>query len=223
MIVAPPVHDSRTDSFVEGVFVYAPEVEAKIPIGSPDFIRFEQSLRGANVASLLFKIDGMVGDIEKDSLWRGIHTRIKTPEDLALYLSGHIKIETLGATASRKVTYLHPDPVFAVRFLKMLRKVDDQIIRVSVKTETETKIEWLKEEFKKTLNPDHRQALAQLLMTEERRRMLLSLETPYAVSVVEEASALPEPAVPNRPFIFLTMIMIGAIGGVFLALLKTEK
>ena len=57
MIVAPPSHDSRTDSFVEGVFVYAPDVEARIPTGSPEFIRFEQSLRGAAVANLVFKMD----------------------------------------------------------------------------------------------------------------------------------------------------------------------
>lgn len=223
MIVAPPSHDSRTDSFVEGVFVYAPEVEAKIPTGSPDFIRFEQSLRGSNVANLLYNIDGMVDQIEKDSLWRGVHTQVDTPEELALYLASHITIETLGATASRKITYRHPDPAFAVKLLTMLRKADDQIIRTSVKSETETKIEWLKEEFKKTLNPEHRKALAQLLMTEERRRMLLSLDIPYALSIVEEAAALPKPAVPNRMFIVLSMIFIGGICGAFLALLKEGK
>lgn len=223
MIVAPPAHDSRTDSFVEGVFVYAPEVEAKIPTGSPDFIRFEQSLRGASVANLLFKMDGLAEKMAEDTLWRGLHGRISSPQDMTFYLSTHIKIESLGATASRKITYRHPDAAFAIKLLTILRKADDQIIRTSVKSETETKIEWLKEEFKKTLNPDHRQALSQLLMTEERRRMLLSLETPYAVSVVEEAASLPYPVVPNKPLIFLMMIMVGMVAGAFFALFKTAK
>ncbi len=68
MIVAPPVHDSRTDSFVEGVSVYAPNIEAKIPTGSPDFIRFEQSLRGASVANLLFQMDGIAKKIGEDGI-----------------------------------------------------------------------------------------------------------------------------------------------------------
>ncbi len=89
MIVAPPSHDSRTDSFVEGVFVYAPDVEARIPTGSPEFIRFEQSLRGAAVANLIFKMDHMVDKISEDSLWRGVTTTIKSPQDLSLYLTNH--------------------------------------------------------------------------------------------------------------------------------------
>lgn len=223
MIVAPPSHDSRTDSFVEGVFVYAPEVEAKIPTGSPDFIRFEQSLRGAAVANLLFKMDGMTAQISKDTTWRGLSRGITTPEDLAHYLDDHITIETLGATSSRKITYRHPDPEFAVKLLTMIRKADDQIIRTSMKTETETKIDWLKSEFQKTLNPDHKRALAQLLMSEERRRMLLSLDTPYAVSVVEEASASSQAAVPNRMIIAVILVVVGAICGAIVALIKTES
>lgn len=223
MIVAPPSHDSRTDSFVEGVFVYAPEVEAKIPTGSPDFIRFEQSLRGAAVANLLFKMDGMTAQISKDTTWRGLSRSITTPEDLAHYLDNHITIETLGATSSRKITYRHPDPEFAVKLLTMIRKADDQIIRTSMKTETETKIDWLKSEFQKTLNPDHKRALAQLLMSEERRRMLLSLDTPYAVSVVEEASASSQAAVPNRMMIAVILVVVGAICGAIVALIKTES
>ncbi|OFW90163.1 MAG: hypothetical protein A3B66_03730 [Alphaproteobacteria bacterium RIFCSPHIGHO2_02_FULL_46_13] len=220
MIVAPPSHDSRTDSFVEGVFVYAPDVEARIPTGSPEFIRFEQSLRGAAVANLIFKMDHIVDRIGEDSLWRGVSNTIKSPQDLALYLSHHIQVETMGATASRKITYRHPDPEFATKLLVMIRKADDQIIRTSVKAETETKIEWLKTEFSKTLNPDHRQALAQLLMSEERRRMLLSLETPYAVNVVEEAASTPRPVVPNRPMILVMLVLVGAACGAVYTLVK---
>lgn len=213
MIVAPPSHDSRTDSFVEGVFVYAPNVEAHIPTGRPEFIRFEQSLRGAAVSTLIFKMDHMVDKISEDSLWRGLSNRIKSPEDLSVYLYHHIQIEPIGATPSRKITYRHPDPEFAAKLLIMLRKADDQIIRTSIKAETETKIEWLKTEFAKTLNPDHRQALAQLLMSEERRRMLLSLETPYAVNVVEEASSTPSPVIPNAPLTFVLLTLVGSLCG----------
>lgn len=220
MIVAPPSHDSRTDSFVEGVFVYAPDVEARIPTGSPEFIRFEQSLRGAAVANLIFKMDHIVDQIGDDSLWRGSSNTIKTPQDLSLYLTQHIQVETMGATSSRKITYRHPDPEFAAKLLVMLRKADDQIIRTSVKAETETKIEWLKTEFAKTLNPDHRQALAQLLMSEERRRMLLSLETPYAVNVVEEAASTPRPVVPNRPMILVMLLFVGVACGAIYTLIR---
>ncbi len=129
----------------------------------------------------------------------------------------------MGATSSRKVTYRHPDPEFAVKLLTILRKADDQIIRTSVKSETETKIDWLKTELQKTLNPDHRQALAQLLMTEERHRMLLSLETPYAVSVVEESSANPRIVFPHKSILFVMMVMVEVMAGAIVSLLKIEK
>ena len=223
MIVAPPSYDSRTNSFVEGVLVYAPEMEARIPTGNPEFIRFEQSMRGTAVASLLFKMDNIVTQIKNDSLWRGLTNDIQTPQDLALYLQRNIKIEPMGATSSRKMTYRHADPEFASKLLVLIRKADDQIIRTSVKAETETKIAWLKTEFAKTLNPDHRQALAQLLMSEERRRMLLSLETPYAVNVIEEAASTPRPVVPHRAFILVMIMGIGAICGAVYVLMKDAR
>jgi len=223
MIVAPQLRDSRTDSFIEGVLVYAPDVEAKIPIGSPEFIRFEQSLRGATVSSLVLSIDGIVQKISDDGVWRGSGQIIKTAEELSLYLQKNIKIETIGATTSRKITYRHPDSEFGVKLLILMRKVGDQIIRTSVKTETEKKIEWLKTELNKTLNPDHRQALVQLLMSEERRRMLLSLDTPYAVNVVEEAASSPRPVTPNRPITIVLLIVIGAICGSVVSLLTKKN
>lgn len=223
MIVAPPLHDTRTNSFVDGVMVYAPDIAARIPTGSPEFIRFEQSLRGVAVANLLFRMDNLANKIGEDTTWRGTSDTILTAEDLSLVLQKNIQIEPIGTTASRKISYRHPDPEFAVKLLVLMRKVDDQIIRTSVKAETETKIEWLKTEFQKTLNPDHRAALVQLLMSEERRRMLLSLETPYAVNVVEEASATPRPVVPNHPFIFLAMSMVGGLCGVIVALIYGQK
>lgn len=223
MIVAPPLHDTRTNSFVDGVMVYAPDIAARIPTGSPEFIRFEQSLRGVAVANLLFRMDNIANKVGEDTLWRGMSGTISTAEDLSLALQKNIQIEPIGTTASRKITYLHPDPEFAVKLLVLMRKVDDQIIRTSMKAETETKIEWLKTEFQKTLNPDHRAALVQLLMSEERRRMLLSLDTPYAVNVVEEASASPRPVIPNHPLIFLAMALVGALCGAITALIYGQK
>jgi hypothetical protein len=223
MIVAPPLHDTRTQSFVDGVMVYAPDVAAHIPTGNPEFIRFEQSLRGVAVSKVLFRMEGVVSKIEEASLWRGFSNRIESPEDLSVYLKKNIRSEPIGVTASRGIRYRHPDPEFAVKLLVLLRKVDDQIIRTSIKSETETKIEWLKTEFQKTLNPEHRQALVQLLMSEERRRMLLSLETPYAVNIVEEASASPRPVVPNRTIIFLMMGFAGGLCGALMAVIAFQK
>ena len=223
MIVAPPLYDTRTNSFVDGVMVYAPDVAARIPTGNPEFIRFEQSLRGVAVANLLFRMDNVVTKVSEDTIWRGGSRQIETPEGLSLVLQKNVRIEPIGTTASRKITYRHPDPEFAVRLLVLMRKVDDQIIRTSVKAETETKIEWLKSEFGKTLNPDHRAALVQLLMSEERRRMLLSLDTPYAVNVVEEASASPKPVIPNKPIIFILMGFIGCICGAIISLMLSYK
>lgn len=223
MIVAPAIAEDLSESFVENVMVRAPSVEAQIPTGSPNFIRFEQSFRGHGVAGVVIRMDGIKDQIIKDTLWRGAGLNLTTPEELVLYLNREVKIEPIGVTTSRRIIYRHPDPAFAVRFLGLLRKVDDQLIRTSVREETSNRIEWLKKELKDTFNPDHRQALTRLLLIEERRLMLLSLDAPYAVSVVEEAAASPKPVVPHKFLICLMMTFLGFVAAAVLILFFPDR
>lgn len=122
-----------------------------------------------------------------------------------------IRFDPISATESFRVIYRHPDSVNGVRLLRSLVKITDQLIRLDVRKDVDARVNWLKRELKSTLNPEHRQALTRLLMAEERRRMLLSIETPYAVSVVEEATSSPRPVSPNKFLLFPVLIGLGVL------------
>jgi len=214
MIVAPVSEDQLRAGFVEGRFVTAPAREVQVPLGAPDFIRFEQSLRGAAVASLFFSMESVRPKLVEDTMWRWGENRFERYEDVMVYLGRAVSIDPVGVTASRRITYRHPDPDFAAHMLQLIRKIDDQLIRVAVRNQTDEKIQWLKNELKKTLNPDHRTAIAELLMMEERRMMLLTLDAPFAVDVIEDAAVLPRPVVPNVYLILGVSSILGMLGGV---------
>lgn len=213
MIVGPTDNEKYTTAFIsndEGDV--APQKNIIHPTDS-NFIRFEQSLRGFRVASLLFQMDDVRTKLEGDSLWRGFVSSLKVDEDLALYLENHIKIEPVGSSNNLKITYRHPDPAFAARLLMLLRKANDQLIRNQDKEAAIKRIDWFKDALKKSFNPDHRQALARMLMVDERRVMVLSLDQPYAAQVIEEAAAWARPVVP-RPMLYIVVCtLLGALLG----------
>ncbi|HNQ91834.1 MAG TPA: hypothetical protein PKI93_02775 [Alphaproteobacteria bacterium] len=198
MIVAPPRQGAESVNFlVEDLPQVLAPMAGQATSRDGEYIRFKQSLRGPAVASVLIKLDGMVKGINDKSLMRGGSGSLSDAREVAHHLAWSIDLDPLADTESLRLVYHHPDPEFGLKLLRNLVKIDDQLIRLDVRKDVEARIDWLKRELKATLNPEHRQALTRLLMAEERRRMLLSIETPYAVSVIEDATASPVPVSPK--------------------------
>lgn len=198
MIIAPPRQGAESVNFlVEDVPQVLSPMAGQATSHDGEYVRFGQSLRGPAVASVLIKMEGMTSGINNKSLLRGGHGELAAAREVAHHLGRSINLEPLSDTESLRLVYHHPDAEFGMRLLRNLVKIDDQLIRLDVRKDVEARIDWLKRELKSTLNPEHRQALTRLLMAEERRRMLLSIETPYAVSVIEDATASPEPVSPK--------------------------
>jgi uncharacterized protein involved in exopolysaccharide biosynthesis len=220
MIVSPSAQDTRMTSFIDG---YQPNTSPHKAEVYPDFIRFEQSLRGVAVAALLLKMPPIKQELEQDGLWRFSKQNFSKAEELSQYLQRHVDIDPLGSTMSRRISIRHPNRDFSVQLLTLMRKTSDQLIRQSIQSDTNIRIEWLKAELQKTLNPTHRQSLVQLLMAEERKRMLLSLETPYAITVVEEAFATPKPISPNKTILISLSIVVGVLMGAIWSLFLSYR
>lgn len=188
-----------------------------------EFIRFEQVVRETTVATILAKYEGILDQVGQDRLFRLMPERAVPAAGLADYLSRHIKIEPIGTTASRRITYSHPDPDFAVRVLKHLHKIADETIRQKSGADTEERISWLQKEIHQAANPDHRQALASLLMAQERRRMLVVMDQPYAAELIEPPAAGAKPAWPSMPLVVAALILLGGMAGFFISLCRRER
>ena len=150
----------------------------------------------------------VVTDINKT-----LQDKIETPEELAIYLERNVRIDPLGATPLRRLSYLHPNPDFASALLRKLHLVADQMIRRDRRRQSQSRIDYLQNSLRKTTNPDHRKGITNLLMQQEHIQMLANLDEAYAAIVVEPASTLPKPAWPNKPLSFAVALFIGLMLG----------
>ena len=179
---------------------------------STDFYRFVYTAKGASVAAILLKDKSVLAGIAKDGRWSG-QGKDWTADELAEYLDRHVKVEHLGTTPLRRLSYRHPDPAFAAAFLRKIHLVADQLIRRDRRRQSESRIGYLEEALQKTVNPDHRKGIANLLMQQEHIRMLANLDEAYAAIVVEPASATPRPDWPRKPMVLGVLAFAGMLCG----------
>lgn len=212
MIVAP------ADGYALGDYASAIEHDriAALPFWRPkdregastDFYRFAHTLRGPMAASILIKDDSVLVGINK-----GKKQKISTAEELSIYLMRHVRIDPLGATPLRRISYTHPDKEFASALLRKLHLVADQMIRRDRRRQSQSRIEYLQNALRKTTNPDHRKGITNLLMQQEHIQMLANLDEAYAAIVVEPASSSPKPTWPNKPLVWSVAVFLGLMSG----------
>ncbi len=184
---------------------------------STDFYRFIHTLRGPSASVILMKDSNVLSGINKT-----LKKDIKTSEELAVYLEKTLRVDPLGATPLRKMSYHHPNPEFATALLRKIHLVADQMIRRDRRHQSQSRIDYLENSLAKTVNPDHRKGITNLLMQQEHIKMLANLDEAYAAIVVEPASSSPKPTWPNKPLIFFISCALGFFFG-FLAWSLSRK
>jgi hypothetical protein len=178
---------------------------------STDFHRFIYTVKGPAVAAILLKDPAVLSGIAKDAMWTK-DAKEWSAEALADYLSRKIRIEHLGATPLRRISYAHEDAAFAAVFLRKIHLVADQLIRRDRRRQSESRITYLQDTLQKTVNPDHRRGIADLLTQQEHIQMLANLDEPYAAIVVEPPTSTPRPVWPDRALLLAGFSLLG--GGV---------
>ncbi len=228
MIVSPanPINGAESSSLLADDNLFALRyVMQRVGSGSSsDFVRFENSFAGVPVAAALLKREdvrrGLAQDraasfLPVDTLW--------SPEKFAVYIQKRVKVDPVGATALRSMSYYHPNAEFAAKFLGLLHVTTDQMIRQNIREKTEERVQYLKKAIQETYNPEHKRALTTLLMEQERLRMLVSIENDYSAEVVEPASSSYKPVWPDRALIYVLLIVAGMFGGFLIAGTRYER
>jgi uncharacterized protein involved in exopolysaccharide biosynthesis len=189
-------------------------VQRGVVSGSADFLRFENTIGGASAAAKLLADEKIKRGLALDAAFSNSEAKTDwTPEELAEYIDKRVKIEPVGASALRRVSYLHPSREFGIYMLHRLHRLADDAIRASVREEAEARIAYLQQQSDKTVNPDHRRALTGLLMEQERLLMLASIDQPYAASIIEPPSASSKPYWPDALMIVPVLMFAGALLG----------
>ena len=184
------------------------------PGDSSDFMRFESILDEPSVAAKLLARPDIAAGLAKAKRWIAAPAPgLSTPARLAAWLSNRVDVEPVGQTRLKRITFRHPDPVFAARFLQALYDTADTLIRDELEARTAKRIAYLNRVLSIEQNPDHRRALTKLLMDQEQIAMVLAVHEPFAAQMAEPPAAAPKPAWPRKSVVLPACLLIGALGG----------
>lgn len=175
------------------------------------FLRFENSYYGARVAGILFQNAELLEGLKQDKAFKT--SKGFTPKnaaELSLYIKKRVKIEPVSGTPLRKLIYLHTDPVFATRFLSHIYTVSDELIRAQSLKDVLARISYLNETMQNTTDSEHRRVLTDILMTQERIRMLVSIDQPFSAAIIEPPSSLANTAWP-LPKVFIPLFLFAGL------------
>lgn len=189
---------------------------------STDFYRFIYTIQGTAAASILLKDQSVLAGIARDGSFSRKADQW-SPEELADYLTRKIKVEHLGTTPLRRISYNHPDPAFAASFLRKIHLVADQLIRRDRRHQSESRIEYLEKTLQKTANPDHRKGITDLLMQQEHIQMLANLDEPYAAIIVEPPASTPKPVWPDKTLLMALFVFLGGVTGYVARMYRHER
>lgn len=184
------------------------------PGDSSDFMRFETILRGPTVSAALLQDQSLQPGVNADRRWAFQGERnIDDPSALSAYLNKKVRIEPVGNTPMRRITYHHADPQFGRQLLLALYGQTDGLIRDEIRTKTDARIAWLKKTLFSSSDPEHRRMLTTLLMEQEQVRMILALDEPFAAALAEPPAVSSKPVWPDKALLFAVFALMGAATG----------
>jgi hypothetical protein len=214
MTVAPAAPMQSVQKISEGLSYTGQNVTAAENKQDQNFQQFQAVARGATLSTLLLRNSAMEMGLNADRSFRfGAQAQAWSPESLAEYIARNVKFLPVGETDLRVMRYMHPDPVFAKEFLRRIAALADGLIRHDVRTAANERIAYLQNELSKNLNPEHRRALTDLLMEQERLRVMVSIDQPYAAVVVEDAFSSSRARWPDAMLVFPAFMAAGAFIG----------
>jgi uncharacterized protein involved in exopolysaccharide biosynthesis len=185
--------------FLQGVFhrEWDPDTKTWHPAGVTGYIK-----------SFVFVIFGMPGYQPPDG------------ERLYNYLQDNLDITTNFETNFVTLSYDNPDPKFAQRFVDLVHRDSDSILREGAKQDSEQRIRYVEEELKTTTTNDARSVLIAMLSTEKQKAMLVNADRYYVADVVDPSAQTTLPSWPNVPVVLALALFFGLFAGSALVLAK---
>lgn len=195
-------------------YVRAPGSDAASADGFSNFTRFEAMMRGASVSRLLLRdkrvIDGLLAD--KAFVFSDGYRELQ-PAELAGYIEERVQIDPFGETTLKALVYRHGDPVFAAYFLQQIHRISDQLIRADMRGQVDQRIGYLERVIGKTMNPEQRRIMTNLLLEQERLRMMVSMDAPVAAAVIEPSAAGARAVWPDAYLLYGGLGLLGLMIG----------
>jgi hypothetical protein len=139
------------------------------------------------------------------------------PGRLALYLDKSIVVTDFGENDLKQLTYLTPNPEFGKYLLNRIYEAADDEMKENTLRRAERYIRYLERRLQTVTVTEHREALTQLLIDQERTRMTIDPDLPFAMQVVTPALASDAPTTPAIAPTIAIFLLAGASLGALLA------
>jgi len=216
---AAPMTGAETSSMLanDDLFALRFLVQRLGPGQGSDFQRFENIYTGPSVAAILLSDQKILQGLRSDKSYVfAAPEQNWSPEKLSAYLKKRTRLEPVGTSNARRMVYFHQDGAFAKYMLSAIHHIADGLIRRDIREDSRARVDYLRSAIADTSNPEHRRTLTTLLMEQERLLMLVSIDQPYAASVVEPAAIGVKPEWPDTKLVYLAAALVCALLG-FLA------
>lgn len=214
MIVAPAIPMGQGLHMSSSISEGSGQVQPDDLQSSAAFLRFEHIYDGASVASILINDDKLLAALAFDRpfVFSSVETQWNA-QSLSEYLQKRVRLEPVSGSPLRKLTYYHPNKDFSITMITHIHRIADEIIRARILREVSERILYLNNALSTVNNPDHRRNLADLLMEQERIKMMVSLDQPFSASIVEPASVSTHPKWPDAYLIYPIFLCVGLLLG----------
>lgn len=134
------------------------------------------------------------------------------------FIAKNVSVSTSTKSPVMRLSMMHRDAHFAVRFLDATHAVIDSGLRHRLLNRTTQNIRYLSDQLARTQLAEHRQALATMLGEQERLRMTASSTVAFAAEPLSAASATRLPETPNGPIVMAIAVVAGVAFGTAAAL-----
>jgi hypothetical protein len=139
------------------------------------------------------------------------------PEALAERLAERLSVGPVGSSGLRRIGLRHADRETALRLLALLHATADGLVREAAAAGADARIGYLQDRLAEVAQVAHRSALEALLMEQERRRMLIQADLPYAATLLERPAAPPLADWPDPALVLALAAVCGLFTGLTLA------
>jgi len=213
---AAPMTGAETSSMLanDDLFALRFLMQRLGPGQGSDFQRFENIYAGPSVAEILLSDEKIMRGLRADHAFVFAEPEQQwSAEKLSEYLKKRTKMEPVGTSNARRMVYYHPDGAFAKYMITAIHHIADGLIRRDIRADSRARVEYLRSAIAETSNPEHRRTLTTLLMEQERLLMLVSIDQPYAASVVEPAALGVKADWPDKVLVYLAFALVFAFLG----------
>jgi uncharacterized protein involved in exopolysaccharide biosynthesis len=142
---------------------------------------------------------------------------------LADYLRDEVAVSEFGNSGLREIAFTHADPEFALQLLGRLYAAADENLREDALERSRQYIAYLERRLRSVAVAEHRAALGALLGDEERKRMLIEADVPFAARIVSPVRVSELPTQPKVVGTLILAMLVGLFFGVALAFLFFEN